>query len=61
MPDKPPTYRERAIATDVNNHSGLRDLIIDIADEIDKIKDILDSLASTQSDETETNIESEIQ
>lgn len=37
MPDRPPTYKDRAIATGVNNASGWRDLIIELADEIDKL------------------------
>lgn len=37
MTDKGPTYRERAIATAVSNVSAMRDLIIDLASEIDKL------------------------
>lgn len=37
MPHRAPTYKERAIATGVNNASGWRDLIIELADEIDKL------------------------
>ena len=38
MADKPPTLRERAIATSPKNAAALRDLIIDIAEIIDKME-----------------------
>jgi len=56
---KPPTYRERAIATTVNNFSALRDLVIDLAEEIDKLTAANNPPSETETDETETNTETE--
>lgn len=61
MTDKAPTFRERGIATGVNNVAGLRDLVIDLAAEIDKLvpeaqpPEASADEAETAETETETN------
>ena len=59
MSPKPPTYRERAIATTVNNFSALRDLVVDLAEEIDKLIPESDPPSANETDVTETNTETE--
>lgn len=59
MTDTPPTYRERAIATTVNNFSALRDLMVDLAEEIDKMLAAKNPPSDKQTDDTETNTETE--
>ena len=51
MKAKPPTYRQRAIDTGVNNVAGLRDLLIDLSTEIDKLCPITEPPVTDQ-DET---------
>ncbi len=57
MTDRPPTYRERAIATGVKNVPGLRDLIIDLAAEIDELVSVKQTDSETDSENTETETE----
>ena len=60
MTPKPPTYREQAIATTVNNFSALRDLIVDLADEIDKMITAKNPPSENETDDTKTNTETEV-
>lgn len=52
-----PTLRERAIATNVNNQAGFKDLIVDIADAIDKLT--ITESPEREADETATASPSE--
>lgn len=58
MSAKPPTYRERAIDTGVNNIAGMRDLIIDLASEIDKLLNSTESPSASDNETTTTITES---
>lgn len=55
MPGRVPTYKDRAIATGVNNASGWRDLIIELAEKIDEFQKYFDTIAG----ENKTTAESD--
>ena len=59
MSNKPPTYRERAIATGVNNHAAARDLMIDLASEIDKLTCVAESPSASEDEKTDAQTETE--
>lgn len=59
MTHKPPTYRERAIATAVNNPAAMRDLIVDLASEIDKLVPITEPAEASEDEVTKSPTETE--
>ena len=61
MHDQPPTYRERAIATGVNNTAGMRDLIVDLASEIDKLISSEEPPSISENEQTTETTESQEQ
>lgn len=52
MSDKPPTYRQRAIDTAVNNTASMRDLLIDLASEIDTMLNAAESPSTSEAGKT---------
>lgn len=59
MPAKPPTYRQRAIDTGVTNIAGMRDLMIDLASEIDKLLNCTESPPASEDETTTDQTETE--
>lgn len=59
MTNKPPTYRERAIDTGAKNTAALRDLLIDLASEIDKLVDSTEPPSTSEDEKTHTTHKTE--